>query len=214
MVRLAMIVVVALLMAQAAAAAPSFLGFTGLLRVPTADTLDLNEFNAAWFNVDLIDGDETIYAANLGLRDGLELGVVRSKVELAEGETMITAKYRIRPETDTHAAVAVGALDPTDEVDSTVYVVASKLLMGRARIFKGEVQGLRAHVGVGAGQLDGVFLGASATLGDRLLVAAEYDTADVNVGARLSIGYGFRVHAAWFDDLDDVGLGLSYNKMF
>ena len=63
MMRLAVIIVVALLVAQAAAAAPSFHGYTGLLRVPTADTLDLNEFNLGWFDVDLTGGDENAYAA-------------------------------------------------------------------------------------------------------------------------------------------------------
>ncbi|UCH34423.1 MAG: hypothetical protein JSV65_18155 [Armatimonadota bacterium] len=214
MARLAIVFIVTLLVAQTVAAAPSFLGFTGLLRVPDADTLNLNEFNLAWFNVDLTDGDETAYAANMGLRDNLEIGVLRTRVELAESETVLNAKYRIRPETEAHAAVAVGVLDPTDEIESTVYVVASKVVAGRARVFDGEVTGLRAHIGGAGGALDGIFLAASAALGDRLFLIAEYDTADVNLGARLNIGYGFRAHAAWLNDLDDLGLGVSYNKMF
>ncbi|HUT74762.1 MAG TPA: hypothetical protein VM221_08010 [Armatimonadota bacterium] len=214
MIRLVTIVLVAMLLVQAAAAAPSFRGYTGLLLLPTGDTLDLNEFNLAWFNVDLTGGDQNAYAANLGLRDGLEVGVLRSKVEMAEAETMLTAKYRICPETDKHAAVAVGVLDPTDEVDSTMYVVASKIVAGHVRVFDGEITNLRVHLGIGAGQIDGAFIGGSATLGDRLMLMAEYDTHDTNLGARLNIGYGFRAHAGWFNDLNDVGIGLSYNKMF
>jgi hypothetical protein len=214
MMRLAVILAVALLVVQATAAAPSFHGYTGLLRVPTADTLDLNEFNLGWFNVDLTGGDENAYAANLGLRDGLEVGVLRTKVERAEAETMLGAKYLIRPETDKHPAVAAGVFDATDEVNSTVYVVASKVVAGRVRVANDEITGVRAHIGIGGGQLDGAFIGASAVLGDALTLMAEYDTNDVNLGARLSLGYGFRAHAGWFNNLDDLGVGLSYNKMF
>jgi hypothetical protein len=214
MLRLAIVLLLALALAQSVTAAPSFLGFTGLLRVPTADTLNQNEFNLAWFNVDLTGGDENEYAANIGVRDGLEVGVLRSKVERGEGETMLNAKYRIRAETPTNAGLAVGVLDPTDEVESTVYAVASKVVSGRARVFDGEITNLRAHIGIGGGRLDGVFAGLSAVLGERLLLAAEYDTNDVNLGARLSLGYGIRAHAAWFNDLNDLGVGLSYNKAF
>ena len=214
MVRLAIVILLALALVQSVAAAPSFLGFTGLLNVPTADTLNRNEFNLAWFNIDVAGGNQNEYVGNIGLRDGLELGVLRSGVEHGEHETMINAKYRIQPETPKQAALAVGVLDPTDEVQSTVYVVASKMVASRAKVFGDEVTGVRAHIGVGGGRFDGVFAGLSAVLGERLLLAAEWDTNDVNLGARLNLGYGIRAHAAWFDELGHLGVGVSYNKMF
>jgi hypothetical protein len=214
MIRLLVVLMVALLVAQAVAAAPSFLGFTGLLRIPTADTLDRDEFNVAWFDVDLGDTDQTAYAANLGLRDGLEVGALRTKLEHSEHETVLNLKYRIQPENDKHAGFAVGVFDPTDEIRSTVYFVASKTVASKARAFGDDVTGVRAHIGVGGGELNGVFAGLSAVLGNRLLLAAEYDTENVNLGARLNVGYGLRVHAGWFNELSNFGVGVSYNKMF
>ena len=214
MVRVVMAFMVALLVAHAVAAAPSFLGFTGLLRVPTADTLNLNEFNVAWFNVDLAGGNENAYAANMGLRDGLEVGVLRSRVERAEGETMLNVKYRIQPETPAHAGLAVGVFDPTNEVESTAYFVASKAITKTGAVFGDTVTAVRVHVGAGGGALDGVFAGASAVVGKRLLLAAEYDTHDVNLGGGLDFGGGVRGHVAWLNQLQDLGVGLSYNKMF
>jgi hypothetical protein len=209
---IALVVVAAV--AQTAVAAPSFLGFTGLLRTPTADALDRNEFNVAWFAVDLGDTNQTAYAANFGLRDGLEVGALRAKVEHSAHETVLNLKYRIQPENDKHAGFAVGVFDPTDEIQSTVYFVASKTVLHKARVFGDDLTGVRAHLGIGGGELDGVFAGVSAVLANRLLLAAEYDTKDVNLGARLSLGYGIRAHVGWFDELSDFGVGVSYNKMF
>lgn len=63
-------------------------------------------------------------------------------------------------------------------------MVASKVAAGRVRVANGEITGVRAHIGIGGGQLDGPFIGASAVLGDALTLMAEYDTNDVNLGAR------------------------------
>jgi hypothetical protein len=41
------VLILALAVTQAVCAAPSFLGLTGLARVPTSDTLDRNEWNLA-----------------------------------------------------------------------------------------------------------------------------------------------------------------------
>ena len=59
-----------------AAAAPSYFGYTGLIRVPTADALSSNEFNAGAFFIrrDELD-DPNVYAGNLDIADGAEVGV-------------------------------------------------------------------------------------------------------------------------------------------
>jgi hypothetical protein len=202
---------------SAAQAAPSFYGYTGLVFTPTADTLDANEFNLAAFAIDYDQtGRADIYSAQMGVRDGLEAGVVRVKPHSESGETLLSAKYRIQPEDDKHAGVAVGVFDPTNEIDATAYVVGSKTL-GSYRAFGKEVTSLRVHGGFGGGQLDGLFLGASAGLGDRLLVMAEFvqtgGDSTVNFGARLAVTSEVRVHAAISDEIDSA-LGISYNKMF
>lgn len=195
-------------------AAPSFLGPTGLLLTPTADALGEDDYNVAAFTLNLEEGaDSNIYVANLGLAEGLEMGFARHSPEDASGETYLNAKYVFSPETDANPAIAAGVLDFTDEVDTTAYIVFSKALQRRYESGWGPITAPRLHFGVGGGQWDGIFGGLSTAVGDRLLLIAEYDGSDVNFGARLALGNSLRVHAAALDGFENVGLGISFNKV-
>lgn len=201
--------------AATATAAPSFFGYTGLVGVPTADALDKDDYNAAAFTLNFEEGaDANVYCGNLGLADGLEVGFTRVRPDEGEGETYVNAKYRFSPETESRPAVAAGVVDFTDEVDTTVYVVLSKSMFGSYETQLGEVTGPRIHFGVGGGQFDGVFGGVSAVLGERLMLMVEHDSYEINFGARLALTSEVRVHFAGLDGLDDVGLGISFNKSF
>jgi len=201
------------LLVGSAAASPSFFGYTGLVRIPTADALDKEEYNAAAFAVNVDEGEDyTVFAANLGLIPQLEVGFARVKPDEASGETWLNAKYAFAPETNRNPAIAGGVVDFTGETDTTAYIVLSKSFPRHYKTALGEIASPRAHIGVGGGQLDGVFAGLSATLGDRFTLMAEYDSDDFNWGARLAIGDEWRVHFGGFDWLDDVGLGISFNK--
>lgn len=197
----------------AAQAAPSFFGYTGLVAIPTADSLNKEEYNLAAFAVNVDEGaDYTTYAANLGIVPNLEVGFARIKPDEASGETWINAKYTFAPETGGNPAIAGGVIDFTDETDATAYIVLSKSFGHSVRTSLGEITTPRFHIGVGGGQFDGVFGGVSATLGDRFTIMAEYDSEDVNWGARLALSDEIRVHFGGFDGLDNVGLGISFNK--
>jgi len=196
-------------------AAPSFFGYTGLVRVPTADALGWNDYNVAAFGLNLEEGaDSNIYAANLGVAENLEVGFARVKPEDEPGETYLNAKYRFSVEEQGRPAVAAGVVDFTDEVDTTVYVVMGRMLGHRYGTSHGGISSPRIHVGVAGGQLDGVFGGVSAVLAQRIMLMVEYDTADVNVGARLALTDEIRAHVAALNGFDDIGVGLSYNKSF
>lgn len=196
-------------------AAPSFFGYTGLVRVPTADALGRDDYNVAAFGLNLEEGaDSNIYAANLGLAEYLEVGFARVKPEDESGETYLNAKYRFSGEEQGRPAVAAGVIDFTDEVDTTVYVVMGRALRGGQRTSQGVISSPRIHFGVAGGQLDGVFGGVSAVLAERIMLMVEYDTADVNIGARLALSDEIRAHVGTFDGFDDLGVGLSYNKSF
>lgn len=214
--RCAMVMVAVLsLMGGQALAAPSFLGYTGLMRVPTADALNQKDYNLAAFALNLEEGgDSNVYAANLGVAQGLEVGFARVKPEEGSGETYLNAKYRFSAETAEQPAVAAGVADFTDEIDTTVYVVMSKAFGHGYQTSLGEITSPRFHVGVGGGMLSGVFGGVTAVVGDRLMLMVEYDTDDVNVGARLALSTEIRADVGFLDGFDDVGIGLSYNKSF
>jgi len=196
-------------------AAPAFPGFTGLLLIPTADVLTQGDWNAAIFAINLEEGaDANNYCANLGVASTLEVGFVRVKPEDDSGDTLLSAKYQFLAETAASPAVAVGIYDLTDEVDATVYVVASKAFGQCYQTHFGEITSPRFHVGVGGGQLSSFFGGASAALGDRLLLMVEYDSDDINAGARFALNDEWRAHFGFLNGFDDVGLGVSYNKGF
>lgn len=201
--------------AQPAVAGASLYGYTGLVRIPTADALDENEYHVGVFTLNLEEGaDSTIYAASLGLAEGLEVGFARHSPEEGGGQTYVNAKYTFLQDTEAHPAVAAGVTDLTDQVDSTPYIVASKALWGRHQTRFGEMGSVRVHFGVGGGSLDGMFGGVSAALGDRLLLMAEYEGEEFNFGVRLAIGEYLRIHGAALGGFSDVGLGISFNKRY
>lgn len=194
-------------------AGQAFGGYSGLLLTPTAEALSQGEMSLGIYGVDADGGDVTVYAGTVGLAKGIEVGYDRVKPDGSSGEDYFNAKYRFAPETNPTIAVAVGVLDIFDEVDSSPYVVLGKTISVMEEPAFGEVDALRVTVGVGSGRLDGVFGGVSAVLGQRLTLMGEYDTENVNFGARFAISDEFRLHAALFDG-DNFGYGLSWNKRY
>lgn len=212
---LCMAVVGMVALAGAASAAPSFYGYTGLIVTPTADALNEQEYNAAIVTLNFEEGsDANVYAANLGLKDNLEIGFARVRPDEGESETFVNAKYRFAQETGENPAVAVGVIDASDELDSTVYVVMSKAWGSRYQTRYGEVSAPQVHLGIGGGQFDGFFGGVSAALGNRLLLMVEHDSDEMNFGARLALNEEFHAHFGALDGLDDVGIGISFNKAY
>jgi hypothetical protein len=208
------VLAVLLVTGWAAAAAPSFFGYTGLVAIPTADALDKGEYSAAGFAIDLENGvDSNVYTGNVGLAKLTEIGFARIKPDGAPGETFVNAKHEFQLETDAHPAIAAGVIDITGETESTAYVVISKSVRRGSGDQYGDIAAPRLHVGVGGGQLNGFFGGLSASLGARLLLMAEYDSSNINFGARLAITKELRLHGAMLDG-DDLALGASFTKAF
>lgn len=118
------------------------------------------------------------------------------------------------PETSNYPAIAVGVADVTDDIQTTVYAVASKSLGCNLRMWKGEALTPRVHVGFGGGRLSGLFAGASAYVGNRIELMAEWDSENVNVGARWRVTPQFTIHAGGFNltdrDSDEFSTGASF----
>jgi len=197
------------------AAAPSLEGFTGLLLTPTADALNQDDYNLAVFARNVEEGgDFQVFAGNIGVAKGMEAGFARIKPEHTSGETILNAKYRFRDEDAGRPALAVGVIDATDEIETSTYFVLSKSLARMPLVRGNELTSPRVSVGFGGGRLSGLFGGVSAVLGEKLMLIAEYDTKDVNLGAQLPLSYGLRAHAGWTNGLNDFAAGLSFNKAF
>jgi|GEM_PF-418363 hypothetical protein len=205
------------LFAMPVAAAPSLGGYTGLLFVPTASALGDKDYNVAYFSLgDSMGENAHIWAANLGMKGGFELGIAKPKHSHYWGhggytseETLLNAKYNFRPQVSAKKpGLAVGVVDATGENETTAYAVATQSL---SKVYR--PNNPQIHLGVGSGMLDGFFAGVSATY-SKLTLIAEYDTHDINLGARMAVGNDFRIHAGWINDLDDLAIGASFNKMF
>lgn len=194
--------------------APSFQGYTGLLLIPSADVLQMSHWNAAAFTTELTDGEDILGAA-AGLPGNLEVGLLRVDPEGGSAETLLHAKYRIQPLLVGGAAVSVGVFDVTDEIDSNVYAVFSKQLGPSAIISTQRLLDPRLHLGLGSGgRLDGLFAGVSAVAANKITVMAEYDSDNVNFGARLAIAPKIQVHAGWLGDDSDFAVGLSFSNAY
>ncbi|MHB9037669.1 MAG: hypothetical protein ACYC64_13485 [Armatimonadota bacterium] len=205
-------------------AIPSFRGYTGLMIVPTADALGKGDWNAGLFYENVANGTINDVVANYGIAQGFEFGIDRFRLtNETDNHTLLNAKYRFVPENMNHPAIAAGIADITNEIETTAYVVASKSLGCQVRVWEGETLSPRVHVGFGGGRLSGLFAGASAFVGNRFELIAEWDSKDVNVGARFRVTPQFTVHLGGFNLTDQTdkystgasfGVGASFNMIY
>src|SRR6187455_1100088 len=112
-----------LALAGRASASPNFFGPTGLLVIPTADTLAPQSWNV---HLHLTENVVT-YGANYGLAKQLELGVTGFDPEHSDTKALINAKYALLMETGKAPGIAIGVVDLIDELDldPAIYLVAS-----------------------------------------------------------------------------------------
>mgnify|MGYP001005951568 CR=1 FL=1 len=228
------IMLIAVICQPAFCTIPSFRGYTGLMVIPTADALGKGEWNAGLFLENVASETINDVVVNYGLARGLEFGIDRFQLHGDDEDeehhfdtghrTLLNAKYRFMPETATHPAIAAGIADITDEIETTVYAVASKSFGCSLRAWQGEYLTPRVHVGFGGGRLSGLFAGASAYIGNRVQLMAEWDSKDTNVGIRWRVTREFTIHGGGFnltDRQDDpfstgasFGVGASWQTIY
>ena len=200
---------------------PSFRGYTGLVLVPTADALCKGHWNAGVFFEDVSSETVNDYVFNFGVSEGVEVGFDRFQYDDNQDPgTLLNAKWSFIPETDQKPGVAVGIIDLTNDLETTVYFVASKSLGETLEYYEGELVNTRVHIGFGGGQLRSLFVGASGYLGNRLQITGEWDSTSVQAGGRLRVTPSLTVHAGWFDVFNSgnarasFGAGVSYLRAF
>lgn len=212
------------------AAIPSFRGYTGLMAIPTADALGRGDWDAGVFFESVADGTINDYVANYGIGDRFEVGFDRYRfndTDRSDAKTLLNAKYEFFRETVERPAVAAGVIDLTNDLNTTVYIVASKSIFQRMGTYEGEVITPRVHVGFGAGEFKSLFAGVSAYLGRRIQLMFEWDSVSLNAGARFRVTRDFTVHAGFFNIADNdsedskflrssgsFGVGVSYSSSY
>lgn len=201
-----------------AGASPSVYGFNGLVLIPTAETMDLNEFNVTASIFDVTDdADVSAFSAIYGISDNFEVGFTNvnygyedKATQIFNGYgsgqyTFVGAKYRIMRATGNKPAIAVGVFDITGENSATLYVV------GSGRLMKNCKNSPMLHLGFSSGdQYDGIFGGVSANIGDKIEVSAEYDTYEYNFGAKYAFTDALGLHVFLLDG-DELGAGMSFS---
>lgn len=215
--KLILVVVALIALSASAFAAPSFRGYTGLVVVPTADSLDKGDWNFGLMTEDTGEFDVNDIFVNYSPAENLEVGFnSQSQVNANARETLFNAKYSVVRETAKTPAVAFGAIDMTKERESTVYVVASKSLGTSFAVSDKEVTSIRGHVGIGGGQFDGVFAGLSGWVGNFASLSAEWDSRDFNFGLNIYPTPRIAIHGGWFDPAgnNNFGFGASYTVTY
>ncbi len=211
-VYLVAVVVTLLVSAAVVLAEPSMRGYSGLLMVPTTDTLGRGDYNVGISSSELSKWNDRAYTANFGLQDGLEAGVWWWHPEHSSNETLLNIKYQFEPGAPSQASLALGVSDVTNEIDTAVYFVASKDVGSPigTTIDGKPISRLTLHGGIGGGWIDDFFFGLEARLGNRLTLIAEHFNNDVNLGARLRLWRHIAVDAGYINT-KNWSANLSYN---
>jgi hypothetical protein len=190
------------------AAAPSMSGSTGMIWIPTADSMRPGRFSAGYYGW----GDnQSATVAGVGLSPGLELSAATLWQSGRSKDWTVNAKFSLKQETLLLPAVAVGIEDLAGTNTRSVYAVVSKMLP----------YGFRVHLGAGSGRFEGMFGGIEKVLNPTKIrkkpsgfpvtsVLAEWDGKTMNYGLRLRLARGLRLDAGWQGRNEKIYWGLSF----
>jgi hypothetical protein len=223
----AVVVVVSLFACGAVMAEPTLSGFSGLLTIPTANTVTNGDFNLGVNSGELEDWDDFSYYANFGVDESMEVGVLTfrsdkssssstttqamSASRYSQDETFLSFK-RTLTEPEEGPSISAGVFDVTDEVDTTVYMVGT-WAQGRdvGQVEGKTVQFLNIHAGFASGMIEDFFAGVDLRFGTDMTVMGEWVDDDINIGARFSPVDNFNVDAGLLD-VDDLAVNVSYSS--
>lgn len=192
-------------------ALPTITGPTGLITMPTAESLKYKEVNMGYDYIitDDPDNDQWFYKANLGTFENVELGVVGGS-QPEEG-MFLNAKYFLVSDASRYAmSMAVGVQNLSSENDTDIYMVASKPFEG----------GFKAHMGFNANfnnsEVDPSFMiGGEYYLDDKILLMSDMDANNdqyfVNFGGGYFIYEEIFLRANILDLFDKSTIGTRYS---
>ncbi len=184
-------------------AAPTLNGPTGLIEVPSSDSLQGGEFDLALHHV----YDTNVLTFSLGLTDSLEAGVSAWKIDEHDTRTGGFFKYTLIPESSRQIGLAIGGEAYSNY--NSLFVVGSKYL---------SELGARSHFGFDTSG-DGVFFaGLSKNLNTKsgypkTIAMAELYGGDFNVGLRILLTNDVNLDLSLID-LDEAMIGLGFHSSF
>jgi hypothetical protein len=196
-------------------AGPTLYGPSGLIEMPTAESLRYKEFNvAADYVMDPLypTANSLYYKANLGTFKGWEMGVVGGRVP-TEGVFLNLKYYLMSDETRYPVSIAIGLERLASIQNSSIYLVASKLFQ----------DGLSLHFGFRATmvnqELDATVMGGAAyyvtnALGLMADVVGQRRTYRVNAGVQYAITEWLTIRGAVYDAFSANTAGPQYSAGF
>ena len=184
-------------------------GSTGMIRVPTADSMRLGQFSAGYFYWN----EHGSGVVAVGLPRGVEISAaLRSNV--ANPDTAIyNVKFNLNQEALLYPAVAIGVEDIDGRERRSVYGVLSKALP----------YGFRIHIGTGTGRFEGMFASLEKVLNPGSIrkkhsgfpvtsLIVEMDGYKMNYAARMRLAQGLRLDAGWLGKEERVYCGLTFTN--
>jgi hypothetical protein len=215
---LTLITIIGLLLIPAGAAfGYGVFGSTDLMITPSTATL---KPNSAGFALNFAEGDVTCFNLDYGLIPDLEIGL--SVINYDDdrpwgdgGETHVTlrGKYSLLRETSSAPALAVGIQDIGEEdLDVSPYLAISKNL--------GPELDVDGYLGVGGGQIDGIFGGLSKTFKispdqrgsnnlSKIQLILEFDSDNMNLATKFHIGPRTKINFGFYD-MENWVMGIAY----
>lgn len=205
---------------------PSWYGSTGLIVTPTALTCPLHQVQAYWHQLEFDVKNQTIYGANVGLTENLEVGVAHFTdiPSRAPGpitftdESILNVKYQLDVGTlfDNPLApdMALGVWDWANELNRVYYLVLSTQV---PMVGETTTRQMNVHVGFAnndrdSGPMDGIFCGVDLVPFEGGLLQLEYDGDDINGALRFYPARWISLDAGVVSD--DLGWGVSLNTGF
>lgn len=196
------VVVVAMVAAVPALADVSIFGPTGLLRVPTVDTIDAGGME---FGAHLVTDE--VFTANMavGVIDRLELSAGYINPDNGPSNAIISGKWRVFGEFEGEKdfGLCVGVFDLTDEFNRTVFFSAEK----HFEVGETKVRGV-AGWSESNSLVDGLYAGAEIFLGRNYSALVEYDGEDVNAALRWPFGERMKLNVGSVSD--ELYVGAQY----
>lgn len=195
---------------------PTFYGPSGLIVIPTAESLQYQQFNLGYDFRGANDSQQGFYKLNMGMFKNMELGFVGGATP-TEG-VFINVKYFLMSDATRYPmSFAVGIQNLASKSDTGLYLVMSKKFQG----------GLNTHLGFNAhisDELDPTIMGGIEYLvNDNLSLLADFSgkkkTYTLNGGLRIAIypDLSLRVNILDIgnpspDNSSYYSVGVAYNR--
>ena len=206
---------------------PSWYGFTGLVRTPTALISTPQKITGSAHQVEF-DGDHHgVYGATVGLMPTLEIGAARVEDVLQDTpiptyatETVVNVKYEANIgglfNNPMAPKMAIGIFDIGDQINRTNYVVLSRSI-GLAQGSVSPLPQASVHIGYASAErepaaLDGIFGGIDFVAAQDTLAQIEYDGEDINAALRYYPASWISLDAGMLNS--ELGYGFTINSGF